>query len=68
MEREKMNIGTIAGVVWNRLQGQGSISLPELARRLRLGAEDVTLAVGWLAREDKVYLERKNGTLLVRLC
>ena len=41
-------------------------AIQELARKLDLGAEDTALAIGWLARENKVYLERKNGVLYVK--
>ena len=50
MEKEKANIGQKAGTVWHKLN---------------IGVEEATLAVGWLAREDKVFIERKNGILYV---
>ena len=51
---EKINIGYNAGTV-----------LQKLARKLNLGADDTALAAGWLAREGKVRIERKNGVLYV---
>jgi hypothetical protein len=45
----------------------GLVSVPELARKLRLSDSDTTLAVGWLAREDKIHIERRNGILYVKL-
>lgn len=64
---EKANIGMNAGHVWQKLNEIGLVSLHELARKLRLGDTDVALAIGWLAREDKVYIERRNGVLFVKL-
>lgn len=61
---ETAKIGLNAGLVWRKLNENGSFPIQELARKLDLGAEDTALAIGWLARENKVYLERKNGVLL----
>lgn len=66
MEEEKTKIGVRAGNIWHKLNETGSITIPELALKLNMGVEDATLAVGWLAREDKVFIERKNGLLYVR--
>lgn len=66
MEEEKTKIGSKAGTIWHKLNETGSITIPELALKLNIGVEDTTLAVGWLAREDKVFIERRNGLLYVR--
>ena len=63
---ETAKIGLNAGLVWRKLNENGSFLIQELARKLDLGAEDTALAIGWLARENKVYLERKNGVLYVK--
>ena len=63
---ETAKIGLNAGLVWRKLNENGSFPIQELARKLELGAEDTALAIGWLARENKVYLERKNGVLYVK--
>ena len=63
---ETAKIGLNAGLVWRILNENGSFPIQELARKLDLGAEDTALAIGWLARENKVYLERKNGVLYVK--
>ena len=63
---ETAKIGLNAGLVWRKLNENGSFPIQELARKLDLGAEDTALAIGWLARENKVYLERKNGGLYVK--
>lgn len=57
---ETAKIGLNAGLVWRKLNENGSFPIQELARKLDLGAEDTALAIGWLARENKVYLERKT--------
>ena len=63
---ETAKIGLNAGLVWRKLNENGSFPIQELARKIDLGAEDTALAIGWLARENKVYLERKNGVLYVK--
>ena len=63
---ETAKIGLNAGLVWRKLNENGSFPIQKLARKLDLGAEDTALAIGWLARENKVYLERKNGVLYVK--
>lgn len=63
---ETAKIGLNAGLVWRKLNENGSFPIQELTRKLDLGAEDTALAIGWLARENKVYLERKNGVLYVK--
>ena len=63
---ETAKIGLNAGLVRRKLNENGSFPIQELARKLDLGAEDTALAIGWLARENKVYLERKNGVLYVK--
>lgn len=63
---EKKNIGLTAGLVWHKLNETGDIIIPRLARELKLGAEETALAIGWLMRENKVHIERKDGLLYVR--
>ena len=63
---ETAKIGLNAGLVWRKLNENVIFPIQELARKLDLGAEDTALAIGWLARENKVYLERKNGVLYVK--
>ena len=63
MEIEK--IGENAGKVWHELNKGKELSIPELSRLIDLSHEDTTLAIGWLARENKVYIQRKNGQVFV---
>ncbi|MFK2360777.1 winged helix-turn-helix domain-containing protein [Bacteroides fragilis] len=55
---ELETIGENAGKVWRTLnEMRGEISIQELSRKINLSAEDVALAVGWLAREIIFYSE-----------
>ena len=64
---EKTKIGFNAGKVWRILSKKGELSIHELCRELSLTFEDVTLAIGWLAREGKVTLIRKNNMLYANI-
>lgn len=60
---DKRVVGNNAGKVWGTLKEIGEISIPELARRLNLSVESTALAAGWLARENKICIQRKNGLI-----
>ena len=57
---DKKIVGVNAGKVWQALN---EISIVELAEKLNLSVESTALAAGWLAREDQISIERKNGTI-----
>ena len=60
---EKKRIGSNAGKVWRILNEKGELSMFDLCRELGLTFEDVALANGWLARENKILLRKKEGML-----
>ena len=60
---EKTKIGLNAGKVWRILNEKGELSMFDLCRELGLTFEDVALAIGWLARENKILLRKKEGML-----
>lgn len=62
---DKRIVGVNAGNVWHVLNEVKRISIPELARKLNLSVESTALAVGWLARENKVCIYRVNGLIEV---
>ncbi|GCB33298.1 hypothetical protein KGMB02408_02430 [Bacteroides faecalis] len=62
---DKKIVGANAGKVWYALKEIDEISIPELARKLNLSVESTALAVGWLARENKICVGRKNGLIEV---
>ena len=57
---EKGRIGLNAGKVWHALNEVNEISTQELSRKLSLSIEDLALAIGWLARENNIYITRKE--------
>lgn len=65
---EKIKIGLNAGMVWQYLKkNENSLPIPTLHRELGIGAEEVAMACGWLAREGKIFFERRQGILYVSL-
>ena len=53
-------VGENAGKVWRNLnENRGEISIQELSRKINPSAEDVALAVGWLARENNIFIREK---------
>jgi len=61
----KSKIGTNAGEIWQFLDTNGEKSISEIEKALSMKKNDVLMALGWLAREDKIFLvEDKNDALV----
>lgn len=64
-----MNIDTIgynAGLVWNALNEVEAIVLVQLRKVTKLKDKELMLALGWLAREDKLVIsEDENGKNII---
>lgn len=60
-------VGEIAGKVWHTLKTDGEMSVAQLKKAT--GADDKTLwmALGWLAREDKLSFNQVKNTLKIGL-
>lgn len=58
----KERVGHTAGKIWGELSGGGPLTIAQLKKKLNGDGDLVNLAVGWLAREDKVdiFAEKKN--------
>lgn len=53
-------IGESAGKVWDALAANGSMTATALRSQTKLDPEMLSMALGWLAREDKVVLEKMS--------
>ena len=62
----KDKIGTNAGMVWNALL-VGNLDIKALKKATKLNDKDVYAALGWLAREDKIYFVETENELIVGL-
>ena len=60
-------IGETAGIVWRVLETKGPQSLAALKKQVKAPGEVVLMAVGWLAREEKLAQEQKGRVQLLRL-
>lgn len=64
---ENTRIGLNAGKVWRILNEKGELSMFELCRELGLTFEEVAVAIGWLARENKISFREKQSFFCNRL-
>ncbi len=63
----KEKIGNNAGIVWNALEGQGSKNLKDVKKATKLTEKDLYAALGWLAREEKLNFEEKDGEIFIAI-
>jgi len=54
------SIGDTAGKVWNFLNEKGEANLSQLKNGVKADSNLVLQAIGWLAREDKLLIEKKG--------
>lgn len=60
-------IGETAGLVWQLLNTTGPLSLAKLAKQVNAPRDTVMQAVGWLAREGKVWVANGSRGRVVSL-
>lgn len=59
-------IGLNAGRIWNELEKRtSSISIQELCRVLSMTFEEITLSIGWLAKERNILIRKIDGRLML---
>lgn len=67
-ESMEQSIGLSAGQIYNYLaENEGEATFTRLKKDLDLKGNFAELGLGWLAREDKVELEKSGNSLRVRL-
>lgn len=62
-----MEIGKVAGIVWQTLSDDGPMTIAKLVAAVGQPRDSVMQAVGWLAREDKIELEPKGRSVWISL-
>lgn len=60
-------IGETAGHIWRILHDEGELRLSTLQKRVDASATLLHLALGWLAREDKIEITPDGRSYRVRL-
>ncbi|MDR3706435.1 MAG: winged helix-turn-helix domain-containing protein [Paludibacteraceae bacterium] len=62
----KKEIGMNAGRIWKYLRGENKeIAVSALKQALGLNDEDCGLSIGWLAREDKIFIAFKGNNMFL---
>ncbi len=61
-------IGINAGKVWTQLDKKGRMNVKDLRKIVKLTEKDAYAAFGWLAREEKIILEKVDKDFFVELC
>lgn len=60
-------VGETAGAVWRTLELSGPMSLSKLVKAVGQPRDALMLALGWLAREDKIDIQENGRSRLVSL-
>lgn len=61
------HIGETAGAAWRALSTHGRMSLAKLVKTVGEPRDTVMQALGWLAREDKIWIEDEGRSRMVSL-
>jgi hypothetical protein len=60
-------IGETAGLVWRLLDERGPVSMAKVVKESGAPRDLVLLALGWLAREDKIAIDSESRGRVVSL-
>ncbi|MGD9929347.1 MAG: winged helix-turn-helix domain-containing protein [Mangrovibacterium sp.] len=63
----KTDIGNNAGRIWQYLDKKGESTLADIKKDLTLKGSEVRMALGWLARENKIFLFGEKDNLSIIL-
>lgn len=63
----KENIGIDAGTIWRHLSERGKLSISEIGKLTNCHDGSILMALGWLARENKIHFSKKNEDLYVEV-
>jgi hypothetical protein len=61
------HVGEVAGTVWRVLSENGRISTSKLVKAVDEPRDTVMLALGWLAREEKITIDEEGRNRMVAL-
>jgi hypothetical protein len=61
------HIGDTAGTVWKVLAENGPLSMAKLVKAVGEPRDTVMQALGWLAREDKIWIDEEGRSRVVSL-
>ncbi len=58
---DKKEIGTNAGIVWHLLYEKNKLTIKEMLLETGMTLLELSAAIGWLARENKIDFIMENG-------
>jgi hypothetical protein len=62
-----IEIGIVAGDIWQYLDHHGEVSLAELIQGIDKPRDNVLMSLGWLAREGHVILQQVENDYRISL-
>lgn len=66
MREEFKEIGENAGKIWRYLNKERvEFTIQDLSKRMDLGVVEMAMAIGWLAREKNINIQRKGHLFYV---
>jgi hypothetical protein len=60
-------IGNVAGQIWRLLKERGELSISSVVQGIPAPQSSVYMALGWLAREEKLQFIKKTRGMAVKL-
>jgi hypothetical protein len=63
----KHDIGINAGIIWNLLNEKGALTERKIGELTGFKEVMITMALGWLAREDKIEFFEKQDAIFIEL-
>jgi len=61
------DIGEDAGKIWNLIKDNGKMSTSAVMNALQMPERKLLMAIGWLAREDKLKFHVKGKQIFIEL-
>ena len=62
-----MEIGIVAGEIWQLLDSEGSMRLKEINEKVERPESLILMSLGWLSREGHVILDKEEDDFIVTL-
>ena len=56
-----------AGLIYNYLSDKGEVTINKMSKELDLEQNMISMGLGWLSREDKLFYTRKPKSVTVKL-
>jgi hypothetical protein len=60
-------IGENAGKIWQALSNNGAMSMSQVKKKTTLSDSETNMALGWLAKEEKIAVNKKGKSLNISL-